>query len=71
MDVVQALKRHKDARRMMRALDDDEWASENKMAAARRELSRSREVLLAELERTKQWAMEPYNAKPWPEDSKR
>lgn len=66
-NVIQFIKRLKDARRMMRALDDDEWASGNKMEAARHELRRAKQVLLAELERLKKWAEEPYNAKQWPE----
>lgn len=63
----QFVKRLGDARRMMRALDEDEWASENKMAAARHEMNRAQKILLRELERTKAWAEQPYNVSPFPE----
>ena len=55
----------------MKALDDDEWAGRFARTNARDELEKAQRLLLRDLERMRLWALEPYNAKPWPEGSVR
>lgn len=68
MSLDRAVKRLGDARRSMRALDEDEWASSFARSSARDELEKAQRFLLRDLERMRKWANEPYNAAPWPED---
>jgi hypothetical protein len=67
MSLDAAVKRLSKARRSMKALDEDEWAGDFARKSARKELERAQSLLLRDLERARKWALEPYNAKPWPE----